>query len=67
MVIHCVAYVNVEGTRVKMVIHSVTYVNVEDSNGHSQCCICKRRGFKWSFSVTYVNVDVSNGYSVLHM
>jgi len=50
-----------------MVINSVIYVNVEDSNGHSQCCICKRRGFKWSFSVVYVNVEDSNGHSVLYI
>jgi len=47
-----------------MVIHSVVYVDVEDSNGHSQCSICKRRGFRWPFSVPYVNVEDSNGHSL---
>ena len=56
MVIHNVIYINVKGSRVEMVIHSVVYVNVEDSNGQSQCCICKRRGF-----------NGSNGHSLLHM
>jgi len=53
MVIHCVAYVNVEGSRVQMVIHSVTYVNVEFQMV-IHCYICKRRGLKWSFTVLYM-------------